>query len=148
MKLVRVNPFAEFDAMTRRMFNDIDRGGVVFNRSNFTQPVLTPRVDVAEDKSNFYINAELAGMSKEDVKIAVNEDRVLTISGEKKQEEKTEDKNYFRVERRYGNFSRSFNIPETVDVANIAAKFENGVLHLTLPKTEPAKPSVTEITIQ
>lgn len=148
MKLVRVNPFAEFDAMTRRMFNDIDRGGVVFNRSNFTQPVLTPRVDVAEDKSNFYINAELAGMSKEDVKIAVNEDRVLTISGEKKQEEKTEDKNYFRVERRYGNFSRSFNIPEMVDVANIAAKFENGVLHLTLPKTEPAKPSVTEIAIQ
>lgn len=148
MKLVRVNPFAEFDAMTRRMFNDIDRGGVVFNRSNFTQPVLTPRVDVAEDTSNFYINAELAGMSKEDVKIAVNEDRVLTISGEKKQEEETEDKNYFRVERRYGNFSRSFNIPETVDVANIAAKFENGVLHLTLPKTEPAKPSVTEIAIQ
>jgi len=148
MKLVRVNPFAEFDAITRRMFNDIDRGGVMFNQEKFTKPTLTPRVDVAEDKANYYIHAELAGMSKDDVKIAVNEDRTLTISGEKKQEEKTEDKNYYRVERKYGSFIRSFNVPETVDVTNIAAKFENGVLHLTLPKTEPAKPSVTEITIQ
>ena len=88
MKLVRVNPFAEFDAITRRMFNDIDRGGVMFNQEKFTKPTLTPRVDVAEDKANYYIHAELAGMSKDDVKIAVNEDRTLTISGEKKQEEK------------------------------------------------------------
>lgn len=152
MSLVKFQPFPGFDSMVRRMNNmlsEFDRGGSLFNDTAFNNSgTLTPRVDISEDKANIYIHAELAGLTKDDVKIAVNEDRMLTISGEKKQEEKKEDKNYYRVERRYGMFSRSFNLPENVDVTNIAAKFENGVLNLTLPKVEPAKPNVTEIAIQ
>jgi HSP20 family protein len=93
------------------------------------------------------MHAELPGMAKDDVKITVSSDNVLTIRGEKKREEKTEEKNFMRVERTYGSFSRSFTLPDNLDTANIAAQFENGVLNVSIPKTEPAKPKETEISI-
>lgn len=151
MSLVKFQPLPGFDSMIRRMNNmlsEFDRGGSLFNEQDFNSRTLAPRVDIAEDKNTVYIHAELPGLTKEDVKIALNEDRVLTISGEKKQEEKKEDKNFYRIERRYGVFSRSFNVPENVDVSGIEAVFENGVLNITLPKTEPVQPKVTEISIK
>ena len=152
MKLVKANPFNGFDTMVRRMnnmFNTIENGGSLMNSDAFfNTTTLTPRVDISEDKANYYIHAELPGMTKDDVKVAVNEGGILTISGEKKHEEKKEDKNYYRIERRYGQFSRSFTLPEHVDDTNIDAKFENGVLNLSIPKVEPAKPNVKEITVR
>jgi HSP20 family protein len=100
--------------------------------------VLSPRVDISEDAKSVFIHAELPGLKKEDVKVTVK-DGVLVIKGEKKQEEKTEGKNYHRIERRYGTFSRSFTLGDHVDAENINANFENGVLSLTLPKVEVRK---------
>ncbi len=152
MKLVKVHPFGGFEHMVRRMnhiMNDLDAGGTQLDRATFFQnPSLTPRVDIVEDAASYTISVELPGLAKEDVKVAMNDNRVLTISGEKKQEEKTEGKNFHRVERRYGSFSRSFNLPKTVHVEAINARFENGVLVLSLPKVEEPKPQVKEITVQ
>ncbi|MCS7001004.1 MAG: Hsp20/alpha crystallin family protein [Bacteroidota bacterium] len=147
MTLVKFNPFEGFDSLVRRMtewMNELDRSLALNGEGTVT---LVPRVDISEDKENFYISAELPGIAKEDIKVSISDDGVLTISGEKKQEQKQEGKNFYRIERRYGTFTRSFSLPENVKRDAISARFENGVLHLTLPKQEPAQPKVTEIQI-
>ena len=146
MGIIKVDPFRGFDTMMRRMndvFDDVQRGGIRFEVGDFS-----PRVDISDDVNALTINAELPGISKDDVKITVNEDNVLTIRGEKKREEKTEDKNYMRVERSYGSFTRSFALPDTVDSENVSASFKDGVLTISMAKREPAKPKELEVTIQ
>ncbi|MBL7999015.1 MAG: Hsp20/alpha crystallin family protein [Candidatus Kapabacteria bacterium] len=147
MKLVRFNPFAEFDSITRSMFRDFDKATAQMQRDQFGGVLLTPRADVAEDATSYHINIELAGIPKEEIKVNISDDRVLTISGEKKAESKSEDKNYYRVERRYGKFSRSFTLPENANTDAITAAVDHGVLNLTIAKMEPAKPVVKEISI-
>jgi len=108
---------------------------------------ITPVVNVEETENNFQISAELPGMEKKDIQISV-ENNVLSISGEKKFEDETKNKNYHRVERSYGKFHRSFKIPGGVDVNNIDASYKNGVLNLTLPKMEEAKPKQIEVKVK
>lgn len=148
MSIIKVDPFRGFDSMMRRMndvFDEVNRGGIRFEVGDFT-----PRVDVAETDGSITLHAELPGIDKKDVKITVNEGNILTIAGEKKREEKTEDKekNYMRIERSYGSFARSFTLPDNVATENINAAFDNGVLTITVPKKEPAKPKELEVTIQ
>lgn len=148
MSIIKVDPFRGFDSMMRRMndvFEEVNRGGIRFEVGDFT-----PRVDIAETDSALTVHAELPGIDKKDVKITVNDGNILTIAGEKKREEKTEDKekNYMRIERSYGSFARSFTLPDNVSTENINAAFDNGVLTITVPKKEPAKPKELEVTIQ
>lgn len=148
MSIIKVDPFRGFDSMMRRMndvFDEVNRGGIRFEVGDFT-----PRVDVAETDGSITLHAELPGIDKKDVKITVNDGNILTIAGEKKREEKTEDKekNYMRIERSYGSFARSFTLPDNVSTENINAAFDNGVLTITVPKKEPAKPKELEVTIQ
>jgi HSP20 family protein len=98
----------------------------------------TPSANIAEHADDFRIELAIPGIKKEEVKIEVD-NRLLTISGERK-EEKVEGVNYSRKEFSYGKFKRTFRLPLTVDADNIAAKFENGVLLLIVPKREEAKP--------
>jgi len=111
-----------------------------------TPSAYVPRVDISEDTNNIYVHAELPGMAKDDVKVIVADD-ILTIRGEKKHEEKKEDKNYFRIERRYGSFARQFTLPENVKDEDVHANFNNGVLEITIPKSEPVKPKEREVPI-
>jgi len=144
MTLLRFNPARGFESISRRMgefMNELDKG-ISFEMGGFT-----PRADITEDELNIFFHLELPGMSKESVKISVNEDRILTIKGEKKRAELSEDKNYIRNERVFGEFSRSFVLPENIDYEKIAAKFENGVLELAIPKKEPEKPKEINIDI-
>lgn len=134
------NPFAVID----RVFDDVFRDTMPTLNTNFNPNAI--RVNIAEDEKNIYIEAELAGLKKEDVKVSI-EDNVLTIRGERKQESEEKKKNYHRVERVYGSFSRAFTLGENVDKDNIEAKYEDGVLHLTLPKVEPVK-NVKEIALK
>jgi len=134
------NPFAAID----RVFDDVFRDVIPSFNTGFNPNAM--RVDISEDEKNIYIEAELAGLKKEDVKITV-EDGVLTIRGERKQETEEKKKNYHRVERVYGSFSRAFTLGENIDKDNIEAKYEDGVLHLMLPKVEPVK-NVKEIALK
>ncbi len=105
-----------------------------------------PRVNISEDQANIYVHAELPGLSKDDVKITVT-DGTLTLRGSKKQEEKQEDRNFHRIERRYGEFVRQFTLPENVNEEAMSASFANGVLEVVIPKKELQKPKEREIPI-
>lgn len=99
---------------------------------------VSPSVDIFEEKGDIVIKAEMPGIKKEDVNVSITENTV-TISGEKKQEEKVEKKDYHRLERSYGSFCRRFRLPENVNSDKARASFEEGVLVVRLPKTEESK---------
>lgn len=94
-----------------------------------------PNVDVFENDKNYEVHVAVPGMDKSDFNIDVK-DGLLTISGERKFEKKTDEKNYHSVETQYGNFTRSFNIPDHVDITKISAEYNNGILEVVLPKDE------------
>ncbi|MCY4401505.1 MAG: Hsp20/alpha crystallin family protein [Candidatus Poribacteria bacterium] len=105
-----------------------------------------PTVDISESENTYEIHAELPGVTENDVNISVT-DNLLTIKGEKQVQENTDDKNYHRVERRYGSFKRSFTLPRLVNTSEIKAGFNNGILSLTIPKAEEAKPKEIQISV-
>ncbi len=129
--LTRVNDV--FDRMLEDFFSPDTRF--------FGEPVtsLMPLMNIEETKDVYRISIEVPGMEKDDIDIEVK-DNVLTISGEKKEEVKSEDSTFYRRERRFGKFSRSISLPNDINVDGIDAEYKNGVLTLTLPKTEEAKP--------
>ncbi len=97
-----------------------------------------PAVDIYENDESFVATADLPGLRKDDIDVSI-EDNVLTVSGERKFEKSEDDGTFRRVERAYGTFRRSFALPRGVDSAKVEARFEDGVLTLTLPKSEVAK---------
>jgi len=106
-----------------------------------------PPVDIEETPDAYHVTADLPGLKKEDIHISV-QDNVVTIRGERKREEKREDDNFRRYERSYGAFERSFTVHEGFDPDKIDAKYESGVLHLTLPKREESKPRQVEVKVK
>lgn len=144
MNIVRYDPFRDLrslqDEMNRLFSSTFSRG----SDEQMFGGAWTPSVDIYENKDNIVLEAELPGMKPEDVHISI-ENNVLTISGERKFEKKSEGDNFHRVERGYGSFTRSFTLPPTVSSENATAEFENGILHLTLAKREEAKPRRIEI---
>lgn len=105
-----------------------------------------PSVDVYETEDSYVLKAELPGVNKEDIKIDIN-NNTLTLKGEKKLEQKTEKDNYVRIERRYGSFMRTFALSDKVDSGNIKAGYKDGVLEITLPKKEEAKPKEIKVEV-
>ena len=97
-----------------------------------------PSVDVAETADEIEVKAEIPGVTKDDIDVTVENNRLI-ISGEKRQEEEKEGKNYYRSERMYGSFRRIFTLPSQADADKVKANFENGVLTVRIPKTEVAK---------
>lgn len=151
MTLVKLAPSGELANIGKRMkkfFEDFDSPFFGdWGWKNYNSNVFTPRVDVTEDNENLYVTAEVPGVDKKEVKVSVVGD-VLTISGEKKTEQRDEKKNYYRIERSYGSFSRSFTLPAEILVDRISADFKDGVLNITLPKTEEAKVVEKQIEIK
>lgn len=105
-----------------------------------------PSVDIHEDKEAVTIAADLPGLKREDVKLSV-EDGVLTIRGERKLEKSDCKGDYCRIERSYGNFSRSFTLPQTISADKITAEMKDGELRVMLPKREEAKPKQIAINV-
>ena len=103
-----------------------------------------PPVDILERNDHFVIRAELPGLDRNDMDVHV-EDGVLTLKGERKREAEPEEGNAFRTERIYGAFTRSFTLPTTVDASKVSAAYKDGVLTVTVPKAEAAKPKKIEI---
>jgi HSP20 family protein len=99
----------------------------------------TPPVDIQETDDSYRIQAELPGLSKDDIQITI-ENNVLRLSGERKWEKDVKKESYHRVERVYGSFSRSFALPHQVSSDKVEAKFDSGVLSVMVPKAETAKP--------
>ena len=114
-------------------------------RSESAEGKWMPAVDVSETDPEMVVRAELPGLSQDDIDLNL-QDNVLTIKGEKKKEEKKEKENFRRIERSYGSFSRSFTLPASVNQDKIQAIFKDGVLLITLPKVEEAKPKKIAVT--
>lgn len=130
--------------------NEIDR---LFDATlpDLTQPShllsgWTPALDVYEDKDNFIVKAELPGMKKEDIDVSLH-DGSLSISGERKSETKHKDAEVYRAERFYGRFQRTVTLPAPVAADNVKAQYKDGVLTVTLAKTEEAKPKHIDVSV-
>lgn len=106
-----------------------------------------PAIDMFEDKDNLLVKAELPGMKKEDIEISLHEN-YLTLSGERKQEQKYEDADVYRSERWAGRFHRTVSLPCQVEAEKIKATYSEGVLTVTLPKAEEAKPKQIPISVK
>ena len=104
----------------------------------------TPAIDVSETEKEYLVKAELPGISKKEIDISLT-DGVLTIKGEKKQEKKEEKENYHFIETRYGSFSRSLRLPDDASAEKVDATYTDGVLTVSIPKTESAKPKKIEV---
>ena len=107
---------------------------------------VSPTVDIFEDGDNVVVKAEMPGIDKENIDISLTED-TITIAGEKKFEEKIEKKDFYRLERSSGSFSRTLRLPAGVQTDKAKASFKNGVLEVTLPKTAQAKEKVKKIKV-
>jgi len=106
--------------------------------------ILSPPADIEETDSNYFLSFDLPGVSPEDVKIEVR-DNQLIVSGERKEEKQSDEGRQLNVERFYGRFQRVFALPTTIDPEKIDANFENGVLQVTIPKAEAAKPKMIQV---
>lgn len=103
-----------------------------------------PVVDLYEDRDEIVVKAELPGMEKDNIEVKLT-DHTLTIKGEKKKEEETKEKNYYRSERSYGSFIRNLELPTDVHTDQVKANFKNGILEVRLPKTEEAKANEVKV---
>ncbi|OGW41016.1 MAG: moleuclar chaperone Hap20 [Nitrospirae bacterium RBG_13_39_12] len=108
---------------------------------------VSPSIDIFTEKDNVIVKAELPGIKKEDIDVSIT-DHTMRISGEKKREEKTEKKDYYWEERSYGSFVRSFQLPAEVQTDKASAKFKDGVLEITIPKTEEAKKKEKKVAVE
>ena len=107
----------------------------------------SPVVDIEETELNYLIRAELPGLSKEKVKVTV-EDGVLTLSGERDLERKVEGKTFHHIERSHGTFTRSFTLPENAEAESVSANYKDGLLEIRVAKSEEALPKSIEVRVE
>ncbi len=145
MTLVKYNPFADVDDVPTglRVFQDtINR---LLSDQTTTRP-WAPAVDILETDNELVLKADIPGVDPKDVDIQL-ENGTLTLKGERKFEREENNKGFHRLERSYGSFVRYFTVPETVESENVRAVFDNGVLTVTLPKKEVAKPKAIKVQV-
>ena len=140
MSLIKWDPFREFPALNDRLGNFLGR--------TWDNPLSTtawnPSVDIFENDNEIVFKAELPGMNPKDIEVKL-ENSVLMLKGERRFEKETKEENYHRIEREYGNFSRSFALPSAVEGDKVTAEYKDGVLKVTLPKKEEIKPKPIKI---
>lgn len=148
MNLVKWDPFRELEDVSNRL-NRIF--GQSLARSESGQNMLAvsdwaPSVDISETDSAYLIKGEIPGVKKEDVKVTI-QDGMLTIQGERRQEKEEKGKKFHRIECSYGSFARSFRVPSDADENSVKAEFKDGMLNVTLAKSEKAKPKSINVSV-
>lgn len=148
MLLTKWEPFKDLTSLQgriNRLFDDSLIRSRFFD-DDMLSGIWTPAVDLYETDNDIVIKAELPGVDKKDIKVEVK-DNMLHLSGERKTEKDIKEENYHRIERYYGTFRRSFGLPAHVEHDKVKARFKDGILEITLPKVEKAKPKKIEIGI-
>lgn len=147
MRLVPWRPFGELSSFRREMDDLWNKflGETPFARESRARWV--PSVDISETKDKLLVKAELPGLDAKEVSVSISGD-LLTIKGEKKKEEEEKDEHHHYLERYYGSFQRSFQLPANIEIDKIQASFDKGVLKVTLPKTEEAKKKEIDIKVE
>jgi HSP20 family protein len=148
MAIMRYDPFRELAAMQDRLNRIFGEGYGRREDDSFSRGDWIPSVDIFEtDKHEIVIKAEMPGLRKEEIDLRV-ENNTLTLRGERRREQEVKDEQYHRVERSFGTFSRTFSLPNTVDGNRVAAEYKDGVLTVTLPMREEAKPRQIQVQVQ
>ena len=145
MSLAIWDPFREMEELVDRYNRSARKSLVKHDDKTFEVGDWMPAVDISETEDAFVVKAELPGVDKDDVNVKI-ENGILTIRGEKKT--KAEDKKNHRIECTYGSFVRSFTLPQTTKSDSIEAEYKNGILNLTIPKSEEVKPKEIEVKIK
>jgi HSP20 family protein len=140
------HPFSLLRREMNSLFDNFFRG---FDLEPFESRMgaFSPKVDVTENDKEIKISAELPGMEEKDIDVSLQKD-MLTIKGEKKEEKEDKGKDYYRMERSYGSFSRTIPLPVEVETDKVEAKFKKGVLSITLPKTAKAVSETKKIAVK
>ncbi len=144
--LTRWDPFRELYSLQNRMnrlFEDQYSGG---RQDALTAGAFVPPVDVYEDEHSVQLKLEVPGIDEKDLDVKV-ENNTLTVTGERKFEKEEKEENFRRVERRYGSFTRSFTLPNSVNTDDINAQYDNGVLTIKLAKRAEAKPKQIKVNV-
>jgi HSP20 family protein len=147
MAIVRWEPFRDLLATQdrfNRLFNETF--AKAFGEEEVPSRTWAPPVDIFETDGNIVLKAEMPGVDPKDVEVRVV-DNTLYLKGERKLEKETKEENYYRIERSYGSFSRSFALPSSIDSGKVEANFKDGLLTLTMPKREEAKPKTIKINL-
>jgi len=144
-----LNPFAELENLQREMNRlfDFSLARTGCDDTSLLGGQWAPAIDIYDSKDSLVVKADLPGLSKDEIDVSI-QDNVLTISGEKKRESKVTENDFLRTERFYGSFHRAVTLPAEVDRSKVQANFRDGVLELTLPKKEDAKPKQIKIDIK
>lgn len=145
--LTRYNPFAALEAAfapDSRLFQDSVSKWL--DNTNAGKP-WTPPVDILETENELIVKADVPDMEMKDIQVEL-ENGTLSLKGQRKFESETKEKGYHRIERSYGSFARYFTVPDTVDAEKVHADYKNGVLTVTLPKKEIAKPRTVKVDIK
>lgn len=143
------NPYHELERLQDRMMRAMRLTPAQSDQEGNSLLVLsdwTPSVDITEDEKEYLVTADLPQISKDDVKVVV-ENGSLVIKGERRSENEHKDKKVHRIERSYGSFHRSFALPEDADGNRVTANFKDGVLRVSLPKSEEKKPKHIEVKV-
>ncbi len=148
MLLTRYNPYNDPDIrrgfeLLQSFVNQLEGKG----NEEGAIAAFVPAVNTRESDDAYYIEVDLPGVKKEDIEITT-EDNVLTISGERKYRDEVKEDDYYKVESRYGKFTRSFTLPEKVDVENISAESKDGVLEVVIPKIKEEEKKQRKIEIK
>jgi len=147
MTLVRWDPFREFAQLQDRFNRAFETYGRGSDEGFLTSGAWVPPVDIYQNGDHeLVLKAEIPDMTREDIDITVDKG-TLTIKGEKKFGSDVKEDQFHRIERRYGSFSRSFSLPQTVDAGKVSAEYKNGVLTVRLPLREEAKPRSIKVDV-
>ncbi len=149
MTLVRWEPFGDlttFQEWMNRLFEDTMARLRPRWDSELAAGHWTPSVDIYEDEHELVLKADLPEVEAKEVDVRI-ENNTLTIKGERKAEKEVKEENYYRVERSFGSFARSFQLPNTIDTDKVKAEFSKGVLKLTMPKKEESKPKQIKVAV-
>ena len=144
--LTRWDPLRELSALQNRMSRLFEEQYGSGREESLTAGGFVPPVDVYEDEHSIQLKLEVPGIDQKDLDVKV-ENNVLTVSGERKFEKEEKEENFRRVEHRYGSFTRSFTLPNTVNSEDVSADYNNGVLKIRLGKRAEAKPKQIKVNI-
>ena len=144
--LTRWDPFRELSALQNRMSRLFEQQYGRDREESLTAGAFVPPVDIYEDEHSIQLKLEVPGIEQKDLDVKV-ENNVLTVSGERKFEKEEKEENFRRVERRYGSFTRSFTLPNTVNPEDVSANYNVGVLKIRLGKRAEAKPKQIKVNI-
>jgi HSP20 family protein len=147
MAIVKYNPFRELRTMQDQMNRMLD---MAWNREfgeELKEGVWQPPVDIYEDEQSVVIKAEVPDVEQKDIEVRI-ENNTLTLKGERKHSSEIKKENYYRVERYFGQFQRSFSLPQSIDQDKVQATCEKGILTIILPKRDEMKPKQISVEVK